>query len=68
MDKIERDNIIDSAINYIKRLSMITAKNTTIESLNYGKPEYFDEVEKTITYSRAIIDNLQKIKETKEHR
>lgn len=68
MDNIEKNNTIDSAINYIKRLSMIVIRNTTIESLNYGKSEYFDEVEKTITYSRAMIDNLKKIKETKENR
>lgn len=46
---------------------MIVIRNTTIESLNYDKSDlYFDEVENTIIYSRAIIDNLKKIKETKE--
>lgn len=63
MDKIEKNNIIDSSINYIKRLTMINLRDTTIESLNYGKPEYFDEVEKTVAYTRAIIDNLNKLKE-----
>ena len=68
MDNIEKNDTINSAIKYIKKLSMIVIRNTTIESLNYDKSDlYFDEVENTIIYSRAIIDNLKKIKETKEN-
>lgn len=65
MDNIQKNDTIDSTIKYIKKLSMIVIRNTTIESLNYDKSDsYFDEVENTIIYSRAIIDNLKKIKET----
>lgn len=67
MDNTQKNDIIDSAIKYIKKLSMIVIRNTTIEGLNYDKSDlYFDEVENTTIYSRAIIDNLKRIKETKE--